>query len=83
MSERKETRDHVPDSTSGMSDVSPMIGVRPQEGSRIFSDDVHVVGGVVDGRRSIQGTGRPLLRDAVAHSQRSDSAGIRSGYTAR
>lgn len=78
--ERKETSDHLPDSTSGMSAPSPVITGTSQEASRVVTDDA--VGGVIDGQRSTQGSGRPVLRD-TALSQRSESAVIGSGYTTR
>lgn len=79
--ERKETSDHFPDSTSAMSAPTPLITGTSQEASRVLSDDA--AGGIMDGQRSGQGTGREVLGDTVL-SQRSESA--RNGpleYTTR
>ena len=78
VAERKETSDHLPDSTSGGS--APVITGASLGTSRVDNDGA--AGGVMDGQRSIQGSGRPVLRDA-AGSQRSESAGIGSGYATR
>ena len=79
--ERKETSSHLPDSTSGISVPTPVITGTSQEASRIFSDDA--AGGIMDGERYIQGTGRSVLTE-TADSQRSASARSRpAGYTTR
>ena len=78
---RRETSDHIPDSTSRMSSPSPLITGTSQEASRGFSEDA--AGDSIDGQRSGQGTVREVLGDSVL-SQRSGSA--RTGpveYTTR
>ena len=77
--EVKVTSDHLPDSTSGMSAPSVMITGTSQEASRGISDDA--IGGMGIGRSRL-GTGRQVVRDAALY-QRSEAAGIGSGYTAR
>ena len=79
--ERKETSDHLPDSTSGMSAPTAMITHSSQEASRVFSDDA--AGGIMDGQRSGQDTRRSVLGD-TALSQRSESGKTGpAGYTTR
>ena len=75
--DRKETSNHPPDSTSGMSAPTPMITGTSQDASRVFSGDA--AGGIMDGQRYLQGTGGD-----TALSQRSEFARSGpSGYTTR
>lgn len=64
-----------------MSAPTPLITGTSQEASRVLSDDA--AGGIMDGQRSGQGTGREVLGDTVL-SQRSESARNRPlEYTTR
>ena len=79
--ERRETSDHLPDSTSRMSAPSPLITGTCQEAGRGFSEDA--AGGIIDGQRSGQGTGREGLDDtAISDGLESARTGP-VGYTTR
>ena len=79
--ERKESSNHPPDSTSGMSAPTPMITNTSQDACRAFSDDAG--GGIMDGQRSSAGTGKEVL-GSTALSQRSVSGKSGpAGYSTR
>jgi len=79
--EGKESSDHLPDSTSGISAPTPMITNTSQDACRAFSDDA--AGGIMDGQRSSPGTEREVL-GGTALSQRSVSGRSGpAGYTTR
>ena len=74
---RRETKYPLPDSTSGMAALSPMISV-PQEGRRVFRSDEDGAsgGGGANGSRSMQGSAARATARDTSYSQGTRAVGI-------